>query len=169
VTFSCQRRLPLLGKPGARNVFVDSLVRARTRFGFRLHAWVVMPEHVHIILHPSGSISPVLQFIKQSVAQQIITRWKDLRAPILDRLTSYTGRPRFWQAGGGFDRNIRDENELLREIGYIHHNPVRRGLVRSPEDWEWSSVHWWMGVPNAPACDLPPGSPDAWRHWKGYK
>ena len=45
---------------------------------------------------------------------------------------------RFWQKGGGFDRNVRDDAEFSREVRYVHHNPVERALVTRPEDWTWS-------------------------------
>jgi len=156
VTFSCQRRLPLLGKPGARNIFVDSLYRAREKFRFPLYAWVVMPEHVHILMHATKEyrMPRILTFIKQSAAQQTISKWKDTNAGILTRIISHTGRPRFWQAGGGFDRNVRDDDEFMREVRYVHQNPVKRGLVTTPEQWEWSSVRWWMGDhKNERPCD----------------
>lgn len=51
ITFSCFRRLPLLRNPGAKNVFVDCLYEARDEFNFALYAWVIMPEHVHMLMH----------------------------------------------------------------------------------------------------------------------
>jgi putative transposase len=53
-------------------------------------------------------------------------------------------RWRFWQNGGGYDRNIRDHRELRRVIDYVHENPVKKGLVEKPEDWFWSSARDWM-------------------------
>jgi len=53
-------------------------------------------------------------------------------------------RWRFWQDGGGYDRNIRDSRELERLINYIHENPVRRGLVKNAAEWYWSSAHDWL-------------------------
>lgn len=53
---------------------------------------------------------------------------------------------RFWQAGGGYDRNVGDESTLRTMIDYIHQNPVRRGLVDRPEDWIWSSARWYAGL-----------------------
>jgi len=50
---------------------------------------------------------------------------------------------RFWQRGGGYDRNISSVKELLEKIGYIHLNPIRRKLVGLPEDWQWSSFRAW--------------------------
>jgi len=51
----------------------------------------------------------------------------------------------FWQPGGGYDRNIRKAKTAWASVAYIHDNPVRRGLVRRPEDWEWSSAKWYAG------------------------
>jgi REP-associated tyrosine transposase len=55
-------------------------------------------------------------------------------------------RRRFWQPGGGYDRNITSIEALRAMIDYIHANPVRRGLVARPEDWEWSSARWYAGL-----------------------
>ena len=52
---------------------------------------------------------------------------------------------RFWQTGGGFDHNIWNEHPLHEVIRYIHHNPVRRGLVADARKWEWSSATFWEG------------------------
>ena len=51
----------------------------------------------------------------------------------------------FWQPGGGYDRNIFSTKALMSVVNYIHANPVRRGLVEDPLDWEWSSARWWAG------------------------
>ncbi len=158
ITFSCYRRFQLFAKPGAKNTFVESLYQARDKFGFSLFAWVVMPEHVHILMHPrsKATMDRILLSIKLSTSMKVLERWTKLRAPILDRIRTTSGRPRFWQPGGGFDRNVRDEFELRREIRYIHRNPVERGIVEHPEQWEWSSVRWWMGErEGVRPCDLP--------------
>src|SRR5262249_48785979 len=55
-------------------------------------------------------------------------------------------RHRFWQPGGGYDRNITSAAALRAVIDYIHANPVRRGLVARAEDWEWSSARWYAGL-----------------------
>jgi putative transposase len=55
-------------------------------------------------------------------------------------------RQRFWQRGGGYDRNITSTEALPAVIEYIHANPVRRGLVARAEDWEWSSARWYAGL-----------------------
>jgi putative transposase len=55
-------------------------------------------------------------------------------------------RHRFWQPGGGYDRNITSIETLHAMIDYIHANPVRRGLVTRAEDWQWSSAGWFAGM-----------------------
>jgi putative transposase len=165
MTFACYQRLRLLRHPSIMSLFVETLMRARNRMGFKLYACVVMPEHVHLIFRPApGSTwAAIGASIKTSVARQVVGRWRELDAPILSRLRTERGEIRFWQRGGGFDRNIRDREELAREIGYTHRNPVRRGLVK------WSTVHWWMGERGGVLlCDLPPGDAKAWIAWKGY-
>jgi putative transposase len=57
---------------------------------------------------------------------------------------------RFWQRGGGFDRNVWSETVLLKEIDYFHANPVRRGLCQRPEDWRWSSAGDYLGIGQGP-------------------
>lgn len=167
ITFSCYHCLALLGNPLIRDVFVLALYAARAKFGFELFAWAVMPEHVHILLRPAPGVgmAKILHTIKQSVAQTVIARWTKLGAPVLGTITTPDG-VQFWQPGGGFDRNVRNESELCREIRYIHRNPVERGLVEKPEDWAWSSAQWWMGIgdPLRPG-DVPPGDPRAWAAW----
>lgn len=130
--------------------------------GFRLVAWVLMPEHVHVILVPAAGfpVPSIMSRIKGPLAEKVIARWRETKAPVLDRIMDNRGHARFWQRGGGFDRNIRDEDELGREIGYIHFNPVKRGLVESPIDRAWSSARWYAGKrEDELGIDLPGGRP----------
>jgi putative transposase len=172
LTFSCYDRLPLLRTPAIADLMAGTLARARERFAFRLYAWVVMPEHVHLLVRPAeeASVARVLLWIKYSVARRVISRWRELDAPVLRRISREKGPPRFWQKGGGFDRSVRSEAEFCREVLYIHRNPVARGLVESPEAWKWSSVRWWSGVREGEVqCDPPAGDPRSWGAWKGYR
>jgi putative transposase len=144
ITFSCHRQLPLLGNPLIRDLCAAELAAARSKYGLRVLAWVLMPEHVHVILRsPQGSTSIVkpLWAWKREVALQVIGRWRQLKAPVLERIRDASGRPRFWQRGGGYDRNL--DSELDEKIRYIHQNPVRRGLVQQAHEWRWSSIHWY--------------------------
>ena len=149
LTFSCWRQLPLLSRDRSRLWFVESLRRARAKHGFDLWAYVIMPEHVHLVIlpPPGGRISAILKSIKQPVTQRAI-RWVRRNAPhflnlMRDRQPSGACRHRFWLPGGGYDRNIWTVSELHEKIAYVHANPVRRGLVDDPADWPWSSWPAW--------------------------
>ena len=78
----------------------------------------------------------------------MIRRWKKLNAPILARITDKKGIRRFWQAGGGYDRNELNGPELYEKITYIHRNPVRAGLADREVDYPWSSIHVYFGDAN---------------------
>ena len=130
-----------------------------------------MPEHVHILLRPAaGSTLDVpLRSLKTAVAKRVIARLRESNDPFLDEIRTSGDAFRFWQKGGGFDRNVRDDGEFCREVRYVHRNPVERELVMNPEDWAWSSVRWCMGRRDVEVmCDLPPGDPRMWAAWKGY-
>ena len=64
---------------------------------------------------------------------------------MLAKITESTGKVRFWQPGGGYDRNIVSNDEMREKIEYIHSNPVRRGLAESPTGYRWSSARWYAG------------------------
>ena len=130
-----------------------------------------MPEHVHLLVRPRSDarLDDALRSLKTSIAKRVVARWRELGAPVLSQITTSTGTVRFWQKGGGFDRNVRDLPEFCREVRYIHRNPVERELVVEPQTWRWSSVRWWMGLRDGEVeCDPPPGDPRSWERWKGY-
>jgi putative transposase len=132
VTFSCHHRDPLLSDPRARTSFEQTLERARTWYGFFVSGYVVMPEHVHLLISEPerGKLSLALQMLKQTTARQ-------LRLP--------EGSP-FWQPRY-YDFNVWSEAKRVEKLRYIHRNPVKRGLVERPEDWLWSSFrHYATGV-----------------------
>jgi putative transposase len=141
ITFSCYRRLPLLKSAHARDVFVQELARVRNEMNFRL-IYVVMPEHVHLLLSEprQGTPSAVLQKLKQRVARRLRKRRRvssaaQLRLPFEDR-----GEPprSFWQARF-FDFNVYSTGKKKEKLNYMHANPLIRKLVKHPKDWPRSS------------------------------
>jgi putative transposase len=152
LTFSCYRRYAFLGHDRTREWFCEALDAARRRFDFQLWAYVVMPEHVHVLVWPGDAadqMSRFLQTVKEPVARKAIRHFKTAAPTWLARVTVREGqrlRHRFWQPGGGYDRNITSIAALRAMIEYIHANPVRRGLVARAEDWEWSSARWYAGL-----------------------
>jgi putative transposase len=141
VTFSCYRRQPLLGTAWARDRFVRILDEVRSRQGFRLIGYVVMPEHVHLLISEDDERSPskVLQVLKQKAARTLLKKPKrrspaQLRLPFGDG----AGEAHFWQRRF-YDFNVWSEKKLLEKLRYMHANPVQRKLVQHPRDWPWSS------------------------------
>jgi putative transposase len=140
--------LPLLANDRIKRAFVDHLSLVKNALGFELYAWVVMPEHVHLLIQtgtPKLIMADVLRRLKSPFAARVLARWRTLDAPILTRITGTDGKQRFWQPGGGYDRNLVTEHEWIEKIDYIHQNPVRRGLVSEPSQWAWSSARWYAG------------------------
>ena len=152
LTFSTYQRCPLFNNDRIKDLFAARLAHSRAVCRFHLYAWVIMPEHVHLLLWPrlpEWPIPDVLEFLKSPFASDILARWRALDAPVLARLSSDDG-PHFWQAGGGYDRNIWSPRELAEKVRYIHNNPVKRSLCREPTDWAWSSARWFAGDRTGP-------------------
>ena len=157
VTFSCFQRFPLLIRDRTRRWVITSLEETRRRLDVALWAYVIMPEHVHILLYPLQADyemrlilvalkRPVSDAAKGHLERTGNTQW-------LNRLrVQYPSREvfRFWQPGGGFDHNVFREKTVPTVMEYIHANPVRRGLVKESTDWEWSSARFWDGWSNVP-------------------
>ncbi len=138
ITFSCFGRRPLLGTSPARNCFVRILADVRLRYSFRLIGYIVMPEHVHLLLsEPStGDLSIVLQVLKQRVSRTLLAKRAD-RAPSAGR--------HFWQRRF-YDFNVWNGKKLTEKLHYMHLNPMKRNLVAHPKDWPWSSwSHYTVG------------------------
>jgi putative transposase len=156
LTFSCFHRLPLLSKDRTRKWLIEAIADAREKHEVDLWAWVIMPEHVHLLLYPRRSdykISAILADIKRPVAQRAIAYLVSRKSAFLLHLTvrnrSRTYR-RFWQAGPGHDQNIYDPKTAHRVVEYIHQNPNRRGLVAHADNWYWSSSRDWNGWASVP-------------------
>jgi len=115
-----------------------------------------MPEHVHLLLHPDKdeySISEIVQYIKGPFARRVLAHWRGHDLHRLQRLCVRSGKSesyRFWQAGGGFDRNLYNMERIIKAINYIEYNPVRRGLVAEPTEWFWSSAQARIGGRDTP-------------------
>jgi putative transposase len=152
LTFSCYHRLPFLLRDQVREWLREALQAARLEFDFQVWAYVVMPEHLHLLVYPGDHpdrMAKFLQAIKEPVARKVIAHIKEGAPGWLPRLRVREGkrlRHRVWQPGGGYDRNITTAAALRAEIDYLHANPVRRRLVAKAEDWEWSSARWFAGI-----------------------
>ena len=91
-----------------------------------LHAWVVMPNHVHLLILPHVSLPQVTHWLKGRTARES------------NLLLGRAGEP-FWQHES-YDHWVRNEREFQRIAAYIEKNPVSAGLAVTPEEWPWSSA-----------------------------
>ena len=141
VTFSCYRRRPYLGTVRARNRFVRILDQVRSRHAFALIGYVVMPEHVHLLIGEprKGNPSKILQVLKQKVSGSLRgKRSSTTRQLRLAFACDAEEAPAFWQRRF-YDFNVWSEKKLWEKLKYMHRNPVTRNLVEHPKDWPWSS------------------------------
>jgi len=106
---------------------VDEALRYFDGARYRLLAWAVMPNHVHVLIETfEGHPLP-----------GVIQSWKSFTAKRANALLGRTGV--FWERDY-FDRYIRDDAHLAAVVRYIEHNPVKAGLANRPEDWPWGSA-----------------------------
>jgi REP-associated tyrosine transposase len=147
INFSCYRRQSLLRSPDVIMAFLAELDGARQRYGFHILGYVVMPSHVHLVLHPPAGteMGRVIGVIKARSSGRILRAWREADAKRLSRLSVHTqGRTEFafWQRRC-YDHNCRGLESVRGKINYCHLNPVRAGLVAEPGDWRWSSYRWY--------------------------
>ncbi|HTS11807.1 MAG TPA: transposase [Candidatus Limnocylindrales bacterium] len=141
ITCSCYGRLPLLRPIRRRDLLLKILNEVRHRYQFLLVGYVVMPEHIHLLISEPkiGTPSTVMQVLKQRVSRAV----RD-------------GPRSFWQARF-YDFNVCTRKKRIEKLHYMHANPVKRGLVTDPKLWPWSSYSFYQ-YREANACvpDLEP-------------
>ena len=151
VTFSCYRRHKLLTSPGVIMVFLHTLQSIRARYAIRIFGYVVMLEHIHLVLHPPDSLKlgPVIGELKSQSASRIIAEGLVTLPCNCTIVKDGRRRQAFWQPRC-YDHNCRTPETVVEKINYCHNNPVARGLVTEPGEWQWSSYNWYAGVSDAP-------------------
>ncbi|MDX1964229.1 MAG: transposase [Pirellulales bacterium] len=164
LTCSCYRRLPLLTNNLWRGYLARALDTAAQAAQIQLYAFVFMREHLHLLVNPVGinkkeSLSHYLAAFKRKCSVQVKEDCERGNNALLAKLTIQE-RPgrivfRFWQEGGGYDRNLKTAATIQAAIDYLHLNPVRAGLCKLPTDWKWSSARWFASEAQTDDPDLP--------------
>ncbi|HWR13227.1 MAG TPA: transposase [Terriglobales bacterium] len=133
LTFSCYRRQPNFSSPKLYELFLITLEAMRQEFDLHVFGYVVMPEHVHLLLSEPKrqTLADAIHWLKQLFAR---------RAQSL-RLVVESGH--FWQRRY-YDRNVRAPREFEAKLVYMHNNPVKRGLVKQAHQWTWSSCRHYL-------------------------
>jgi putative transposase len=127
ITFSCFHRLPFLSSAETNSAVEAILEETRARHSARLYAYVLVPEHMYLLLNepPGILLGQFLKAFKQMASRRLKSSIKG-------------STDHFWQARY-YDENIHGEEARSEVIRYIHRNPVKRGLVERPEQFPWSS------------------------------
>ena len=128
ITFSCHRRLPHLNSDSARIVFEQTLEKLRRQHQFFVFGYVLMPEHVHLLLSEPKlhTLATTLSVLKGETSKLL-----------------KGDRSQFWQTRY-YDFNVLTHRKHVEKLRYLHRNPVERGLVGKPEDWPWSSFRHYL-------------------------
>jgi putative transposase len=141
ITFCCYQRRALLGSVRSRNLVIEILREVRAKYGFSLAGYVIMPEHVHLLISESPEVPPakVIQVFKQRVSRRMRGRKRARARQLSLPFREAPGEVRrFWQRRY-YDFNVYSRTKLWEKLHYMHANPVEKGLVRHPRDWPWSS------------------------------
>jgi putative transposase len=141
ITCSCYRRQPWLGTALRRDLLLTVLEQVRRRYQFVVVGYVFMPEHIHLLIgepqKPRATPSTVMQALKLGYARRLLAQARRRRHPnqaaLFDSTPQHVWQKRF------YDFNVWTERKRIEKLRYMHRNPVKRGLVNSPELWRWSS------------------------------
>ena len=123
ITFGCYHRRPSFTTDAAKQVFEAALERVRRNYNLCVYGYVVMPDHIHLLIGEPirASLDTAIKSLKQGVSRRLIG-----------------DATHFWEKRY-YDFNIRDHQQFVEKLRYIHRNPVKGGLCELPKDWEWSS------------------------------
>jgi REP element-mobilizing transposase RayT len=146
VTIVVHNRLPLFTRPSFVIPLYDSLNFYRHKQDFKLLGYVIMPDHVHLILWPFGpaTVSDIMRDYKKFTSTRLIRQAEaeqiEAWTSAFERAGRETGRSqnKVWQ-DSYWDVNIYSERFVRQKLDYLHSNPVRAGLVEKPEDYVYSS------------------------------
>ena len=148
VTFNTYRDGNYLLEAGVPELFLKQLADARSKHNLKLFGYVIMPNHVHLVLlsPPGTKLGLVIGEVKSKMAREYFA---GIGRPQLAVGNSQKVQRVFWQKRC-YDHNCRSTAVVKEKIEYCHSNPVRGGLVGSPGDYTWSSYNWYMGKNDVP-------------------
>jgi putative transposase len=140
-----------------KQIVIDSLRMLQVKFGVCMIGYVIMPDHVHLLIYPHRkdhdepiAISSLLHAFKQYVGfhgkAHLRSYWKKhgclWSQPLTDWATGDAKEKPLWNTRG-YDYNIDNEKMLIEKLNYCHKNPITRGLVEDPTEWPWSSYRFY--------------------------
>jgi putative transposase len=144
VTFSCAGRRQLLNQDRCKRIVIHFLEECRRDLAGICLGFVVMPEHVHVLVRfrQTGSLSLFKQEWKRRSSVKLVDYFTRQRNPVLSYITRADGTHRVWTPKQ-YDFNVYSRKKAVEKLNYMHENPRRRGLVTRAEDWPYSSARWY--------------------------
>jgi REP element-mobilizing transposase RayT len=134
-----------------KKITCEALNEARKSGNFALYAYVIMPDHLHVISDSARSSADTLRFLNGIISHRLIEYLKERGyESSLHKLRQETKARQYRHALWDHHPNVRllfTERMLMERVHYIHQNPVRAGLVERAEDYRYSSVRCWIGKP----------------------
>ena len=152
ITAVARDRLPVFRTEAIKSITCGAIDEARTSCGFLLFAYIIMPDHFHVVTDSPREPSTGLQFIKGIVSRRVLGYLKEMKYETSLRKLEHDNWKRnhrysLWQHDSDVF-SIVSESTFMQKVNYIHQNPVRAGLVERAEDYRWSSARLWKNRPN---------------------
>lgn len=147
ITAVAKSRLPVFQTDPIKTITCKAIDEARNSCDFLLFAYVLMPDHFHVLTDSPRKPSVVLQFIKGIVSRRVLGYLKEMKYDTSLRKLEHDNWKRnhrysLWQHDSDVF-SITSEATFMQKVNYIHQNPVQAGLVERAEDYHWSSAHFW--------------------------
>ena len=164
VTMTVVNWIDIFTRPDYKHIIVDSLNYCNSHKGLNIHAWVLMTNHLHLLISSEHNISDILRDFKKYTSKQLATNIteniSESRKEWILNLLEYAAKInkkdinyKFWQDGNNI-QVIHSEAYFLQKLNYIHQNPVKSEIVNNPEDYRYSSATDYMGVKGLVNIDI---------------
>jgi REP element-mobilizing transposase RayT len=160
ITSTVVEWLPVFTSAACCDILVRSFEHCRAHKALRIHAWVILDNHFHAIV-AGPELADTLRDLKRFTARVLLDQLRaERRDWLLNQLAHFRAAHRkgatehqVWQEGV-HPQAILNDAMMLQKLEYLHNNPVKRGMVASPEHWRYSSAHEWLpGASAVMKCD----------------
>lgn len=143
ITLIVNQHKPIFKGKSLCDIVVSTLVFYRDKLKFRIWGYVMMPDHIHMVISFADNEEKIIEFVrdfKKFISKKVIEILKpeDKKAFLLDSPKKKNHRYQIWQKDF-YDFNIFNEDVLREKLNYVHYNPVKRGLVANPGNYIYSS------------------------------
>lgn len=142
VTFSTYKRIRALEDDRLKQILIDELIELRNKHKVKILGYVIMPDHVHLVLDPPDGVE--LGRLIGQLKSKSARRYFELRSDMSRSV------PKVLWLRRCYDHNCRDTDSVVEKIRYCHNNPLKKRLEVEPGQWKWSSYRWYQGNRDVP-------------------